>query len=219
MVSASREMRRRSWSGLSDGWPNGCSFTYDRQDLLGRDNSLSFPASHHIGFNDDAVSQDMSTLSRPQARQFYDWMGSKLDLQAFCEDRATAELTEHLDLGSAEFVFEFGCGTGRFAESLLARHLSRTAIYHAVDISPVMVGLARERLKKFGPRANVRITDGRPSIDEASESHDRFISNFVLDLLSEDDIENVLREAHRLLCPGGLLGLSSQTPGFTLASR
>lgn len=161
----------------------------------------------------------MSTLARSEARRFYDWIGSKLDLQAFFEDRATAQLIEHLDLGSAQSVFEFGCGTGRFAESLLAHHLSRTATYHSIDISPVMVGLARQRLEQFGPRASVSITDGRPLIDEPSDSHDRFISNFVLDLLSEDDIDRVLREAHRLLCPGGLLGLSSQTAGFTLASR
>ena len=165
------------------------------------------------------VSQNMSTLTRSEARRFYDWIGSKLDLQAFFEDRATAQLIEHLDLGSAQSVFEFGCGTGRFAKSLLAHHLSRTATYHAIDISPVMVGLARQQLEQFGPRANVRLTDGRPSIDEPSESHDRFIANFVLDLLSEDDIDKVLREAHRLLRPGGLLGLSSQTTGFTLASH
>jgi ubiquinone/menaquinone biosynthesis C-methylase UbiE len=161
----------------------------------------------------------MTTLSRPEARRFYDWIGSKLDIQAFWEDRATAELIDHLDLASAHSVFEFGCGTGRFAESLLARHLSRTATYHAIDISPVMVALARRRLEQFGSRANVRMTDGRPSIDEPSESHDRFISNFVFDLLSEDDIEKVIREAHRLLSPGGLLGLSSQTTGFTLVGR
>jgi ubiquinone/menaquinone biosynthesis C-methylase UbiE len=161
----------------------------------------------------------MRTLSRTEARRFYDWIGSKLDTQALFEDRATSELVKHLDLGSARSVFEFGCGTGRFAESLLAHHLSRTTMYHAIDISPVMVGLARQRLERFGPRANVRITDGRSSIDEPSESHDRFISNFVFDLLSEDDINNVIREAHRLLRPSGLLGLSSQTTGFTLPSR
>jgi ubiquinone/menaquinone biosynthesis C-methylase UbiE len=161
----------------------------------------------------------MSTLARIEARRFYDWMGSKLDLQAFWEDRATAQLIEHLDLGSVQSVFEFGCGTGRFAEFLLAHHLPQIATYHAIDISPVMVGLARQRLEVFGLRANVRTTDGRPSIDEPSECHDRFIANFVFDLLSEDDIDKVLREAHRLLRSGGLLGLASQTTGFTVASH
>jgi ubiquinone/menaquinone biosynthesis C-methylase UbiE len=161
----------------------------------------------------------MRTLSRTEARRFYDWIGSKLDTQAFLEDSATSELVKHVDLGSARSVFEFGCGTGRFAESLLAHHLSRTTTYHAIDISPVMVGLARQRLERFGPRANIRITDGHSSIDEPSESHDCFISNFVFDLLSEDDINNVIREAHRLLRPSGLLGLSSQTTAFTLPSR
>ena len=82
-----------------------------------------------------------------------------------------------------------------------------------------MVRLATKRLFSFGSRASVRLTEGGPLIDELSESCDRFVSNFVLDLLSSENIERVIREAHRMLRPAGLLGLSSLTFGFTAASR
>ena len=161
----------------------------------------------------------MVTLSPSEARRIYDRIGRKQDTQAFYEDRATSELMLHLDLGAAYAVFEFGCGTGRFAASLLKSHLPEDATYHAVDLSPVMVALTQRRLASFGSRVNVRLTDGSPPTDEPSGLYDRFLSNFVLDLLSLEDIDRVIHEAHRTLRPGGLLGLSSLTTGFTPASR
>jgi SAM-dependent methyltransferase len=152
-------------------------------------------------------------LSATEVRRVYDRVGKAQ------EDRATAELVAHLNLPSATSVFEFGCGTGRFAHRLLAHHLPATATYRGVDVSPVMVRLVGERLASFGSRASVRLTDGAPPTDEPSDSYDRFISTFVLDLLASEDIERVIREAHRMLEAGGLLGLSSLTFGFTAASR
>ncbi len=146
-------------------------------------------------------------------------MGRGQDSQAFYEDRATDEIIAHSRLDAAHSVFEFGCGTGRFAEELLARRLPAEAVYRAVDVSPVMIDLAQARLAPFAPRAAVRLTDGRAPVDEPSGAYDRFFSNFVLDLLAEDEIAKALDEAHRMLRPGGLLGLCSLTPGFTVPSR
>jgi ubiquinone/menaquinone biosynthesis C-methylase UbiE len=161
----------------------------------------------------------MTTLSHAAARRVYDRIGRTQDSQAFYEDAATDELVAHLKLESAHSVFEFGCGTGRFASSVLTRHLPKDAVYRAVDLSPVMVNLARSRLTPFGERASVRQTEGGAPSDEPSEAYDRFISNFVLDLLSEDDIGKVIGEAHRLLRAGGMLGLCSLTEGLTAPSR
>jgi SAM-dependent methyltransferase len=161
----------------------------------------------------------MVTLSPSEARRVYDRIGRTQDAQAFYEDHATSELVAHLDLATAHAVFEFGCGTGRFAASLLSHHLPDDAIYRAVDVSPVMVALAEQRLATFGRRATITLTDGGPPTNEPSGVYDRFVSTFVLDLLSLDDIARVIHEAHRILRPGGLLGLSSLTHGFTRASR
>ena len=52
------------------------------------------------------------TLSREDAKAFYDRFGAKLDSQCFYEDRALADLIEHSDFETARHIFEFWCGTG-----------------------------------------------------------------------------------------------------------
>lgn len=161
----------------------------------------------------------MKTLSREQARRVYDRIGKFQDSQAFYEDRATEFIIDHGRFATARRVFEFGCGTGRFAFRLLSEHLPSEATYQAVDLSPTMVNLAESRLAQFSSRAKVVLTDGGPPVLEPSESCDRFVSTYVLDLLSEEDIAEILREAHRILQPGGLLCLSSLSTGLGIGSR
>jgi len=159
------------------------------------------------------------TLSHSEARRVYDLVGKKLDSQAFYEDRATDEIIRCGDFPSARSVFEFGCGTGRFAARLLREHLPETATYRAIDQSTTMVRVARARLEPFGDRAEVIQTDGEPLSDPSPEPFDRFVSTFVFDLLSEQDIRSVLRQAHRDLRPSGLLCLASLSTGSTTLSR
>lgn len=161
----------------------------------------------------------MPVLSREQARRVYDRIGARQDTQAFYEDRATAILIENGEFGTAQRVFEFGCGTGRFAHRLLSKRLPESARYRGVDLSPTMAELARGRLASFGSRAEVVLTDGSPPSAEPGSSCDRFVSNFVLDLLSEQDIAAVVREAHRMLEAQGLLCLSSLSTGRGLLAN
>ena len=151
----------------------------------------------------------MKTLSREQAQRVYNRIGSFQDAQAFYEDRAVQEMTERSELGKAERVFEFGCGTGRYAQCLLLDHLSEEASYLGVDISPTMIELAHQRLASFAPRAHVELSDGSLPGSNSNETYDRFVSAYVLDLLSVPDIHGVLRAAHARLQPGGLLCLTS----------
>jgi SAM-dependent methyltransferase len=158
-------------------------------------------------------------LSRDEARRIYDRIGAWQDSQAFYEDRATGLLLRVADFESAARVFEFGCGTGRFAEGLLSRKLGPAATYRGVDLSPKMIALARRRLARWGARAELRLTDGSPPDDEPEASCDRFVSNYVLDLLSEEDVASVVRAAHRMLEPGGLLCLVGLSTGSGPLSR
>ena len=159
------------------------------------------------------------TLSHDEARAFYDRLGARQDSQAFYEDAATSIVLRHASFESARSVLEFGCGTGRFAATLLERYLPPDARYLGLDASNTMVGLAGRRLAEFGERAAVRLSDGSPKLAVADASVDRLVSNFVLDLLSAADIATLLEEAHRVLVPGGLLALVSLTRPFTPASR
>ena len=154
------------------------------------------------------------------ARRFYDRMGRWQDTQRFYEDAATARLAALAGLAGAGSLFELGCGTGRLAAGLLAGELAGDARYLGVDVSPVMVQLARRRLAAWAPRAEVQLVE-LPALTLPGEqgSVDRFVATYVLDLLSHGHARALIDEAHRLLAPGGLLALVSLTHGTTAASR
>ncbi len=165
------------------------------------------------------LPHDVRVLTHEQAQAFYNRMGAKQDWQAFYEAKATLNLIAHASFETAQAVFEFGCGTGAFAERLLTAHLSPETRYVAVDSSTTMIRLARARLARFGSRVEVQQTDGSLRFEAASGFYDRFVSTYVADLLAASDIAEVLSEAHRLLRPEGLLCLVGLTPGPTWFSR
>lgn len=156
-----------------------------------------------------------ATLSHTAARALYDRIGRWQDTQRFYEDHAIGDLIAHSDLGHARSVFEFGSGTGRIAERLLREQLPATAQYRGIDISSTMVTLARQRLAPWRDRAVVEQSNGSPRIAYPDATVDRFVSTYVFDLLSADDIALVLEEARRLLSADGLLCLVSATHGRT----
>jgi len=158
-------------------------------------------------------------LTHQQARGVYDRIGALQDSQAFYEDRVVEILLRHGEFESARDVFEFGSGTGRFARRLCDGVLPPKARYRGVDLSPTMVALARKRLEPHASRAEVAASDGEPPTGEASGACDRFVANFVLDLLSEEEIRAVVGEAHRMLRPGGLLCAASLSVGAGPVSR
>jgi ubiquinone/menaquinone biosynthesis C-methylase UbiE len=158
-------------------------------------------------------------LNREQVRSFYDRFGTRQDWQGFYEGPAIRDLLANGGFEKAHSVFELGCGTGALAENVLTHYLSKEATYLCFDISSTMVSLAKTRLKKYGPRAEIHLTDGSLKLPLLGSRFDRFISNYVLDLLPPEDIEVVMKEAHRVLEPEGRLCLISLTYGNTSASR
>jgi ubiquinone/menaquinone biosynthesis C-methylase UbiE len=151
-------------------------------------------------------------LTHKEAKGFYDRLGSRQDLQ-FYENKAIKDLISHGGFDRARSVFEFGSGTGRLSEELLKRHLPGDCRYLGVDISSTMVGLARARIKPWPGRTEVLLTDGSTKLDFPDSTFDRFVSTYVLDLLSEEDIITLLEEAHRILMPMGLICLAGLTCG------
>jgi ubiquinone/menaquinone biosynthesis C-methylase UbiE len=158
-------------------------------------------------------------LTPSQAQTFYDHFGKRQDTQAFYEDAALDELIAHAAFKEAHSAFEFGCGTGRFADRLLARHLPPTATYLGIDISQTMVGIAQQRLAPYGERALVVQSDASLHFPLPDHCVDRVVSTYVFDLLAETDIQQAIAEAHRVLKPGGKICLASLTQGVDLSSR
>ncbi len=159
----------------------------------------------------------MTPLSPGRARAIYDRIGSRQDTQVFYENPAVRLLLRHGDFEHARRIFEFGCGTGRVAAEVLSR--APGASYRGLDLSPRMVALARTRLERFGAAAEVDVSEGGPPAGEPAASCDRFLSTYVLDLLSEEEIGSTIAAAHRVLEPGGRLCVCSLTHGITPVSR
>jgi ubiquinone/menaquinone biosynthesis C-methylase UbiE len=158
-------------------------------------------------------------LSHQQARRVYDRIGALQDSQGFYEEPATRLLIRHGAFPSATAVFELGCGTGRFARRLLSEHLPADATYRAVDVSPKMVRLAEKRLEPWADRASVTLSEGDAPDADPPASCDRFVSNYVLELLPEEESRSMVRAARRMLRPEGLLCLTSLSTGIGPWSR
>ncbi len=168
--------------------------------------------------SDGCVSRSTGVaLKSAQARAVYDRIGRVQDWQ-FYEDRAIAQLLAACALPTAQALFEFGCGTGRLAVQMLEL-LPPTAHYLGVDVSPVMVALASNRLAAWGDRAQARLVDGSMPLPAEGNSADRIVCTYVFDLLDDTDMEAALSEFERILTPEGLLCLVSLRPGITRFER
>ncbi|WP_455381860.1 class I SAM-dependent methyltransferase [Salinispira pacifica] len=152
-------------------------------------------------------------------RKYYDRFGSRQDSQGFYEDPAIDMMVDHADFPHASRVFELGCGTGRLAARLLHDLLGEEASYIGTDVSTTMVGLARERLVEYGSRATVKLSEGGVRLPLDSQSVDRIVSAYVLDLLPAGEIEAFFAEAARALAPGGMLCCVSLTRGVRPAGK
>lgn len=160
-----------------------------------------------------------SYLSRDEARRLYDRLGRRQDWLAFYAGAPLQDLLAHGRFTEAGAVFELGCGTGAFAQSLLNCYLPPDARYMGVDLSSIMVALAGARLAQYKDRAGILQTEGSMTFPFPDGSFDRVVATYVLDLLSPDDIDGFVQEAARLLGPDGLLCVVNLTHGAGLMSR
>eukprot|EP00240_Pyramimonas_obovata_P012563 CAMPEP_0118956844 /NCGR_PEP_ID=MMETSP1169-20130426/61791_1 /TAXON_ID=36882 /ORGANISM="Pyramimonas obovata, Strain CCMP722" /LENGTH=254 /DNA_ID=CAMNT_0006904893 /DNA_START=673 /DNA_END=1437 /DNA_ORIENTATION=- len=163
-------------------------------------------------------------LTRSKARQVYDKFGSKANDAESAYGSPTTELLIELSrLEEAEQLVEFGHGSGAFAYRLFERNLLPPSCqYTGVDQSTTMADRAAAKLHPYKDRVELRLTNGAPADGTkhlADASVDRYISTYVLDLLSEEDVLEVLEEARRLLRPEGLLCVCGITYGTNVSSR
>lgn len=152
------------------------------------------------------------TLSPTEARAYYERNAHRQDQQGWYEDAALERLVAMAEFKDAETVLEVGCGSGRFAEALVARHLRPCADYIGLDIAWAMLDLTRDKLSAPAGQGGLLVqADATQALPLIDASVDRVIVAYVFDLLSEDDAAAVLQEAERVLRPGGLLCLASMT--------
>jgi SAM-dependent methyltransferase len=113
-------------------------------------------------------------------------------------------LAARLALEPASRALDVGCGPGLGVEALAA--LAPNGSVVGVDVSPVMVRQARARMRAAIRAGRVRIERGdATALPFEAGTFDRVASTNSLPFWSDTDAG--LREIHRVLAPGGRLGL------------
>jgi ubiquinone/menaquinone biosynthesis C-methylase UbiE len=117
-------------------------------------------------------------------------------------ERHRARAIELLDLRQGDVVIDVGCGTG-LSFALLEQRVGKSGRIIGLELSPDMLDVARERVKRHG-WSNITLVEG--AIEEASAGFEADGAHFCLvhDITrSRRALENVIGQ----LKPGGHIGV------------
>jgi len=129
-------------------------------------------------------------------------------------ERAYDRLADQVEAGQR--ALDVGCGTG----ALALRLARRGARVKAIDVSAEMLELAARRVRDAGLGDRIALVElGVAELDrEEAGSYDVVTSGLCLSELSDDEVAYTLRQARRILVPGGLLLVADEvTPRSPLA--
>ncbi|HEY7833406.1 MAG TPA: methyltransferase domain-containing protein [Ktedonobacterales bacterium] len=170
-------------------------------------------------------------LGAARLRAIYDRLGARYDLLLSAARAPKTGALALLAVQPGERALEVGVGTGRVLVALakaaagcqVAQESGQDGdpvLVRGLDLSPVMVGLARERVRAAGLNAVVEVREGDArALPYPDASFDAAFSSYVLDLLSAADIAHALGELRRVLRPGGRLALVALSPGTSAPAQ
>jgi len=147
----------------------------------------------------DEVRRIYSKLSH-----IYDFWGS------LTEQKATNRALQLAHIRNGESILEVAVGTGRVFEQIVS--LNKNGHNEGIDLSPEMLARAEKRLRKSYSNYSLKEADAY-ALPFANETFDLIISNYMFDLLPEQDFSHVLREFRRVLKSGGRVVITSMTIG------
>lgn len=124
-----------------------------------------------------------------------------------------AEMLEALCLEPGQRVVELGCGTAHNLEFMPPAVLVRLERMYAVDLCPALLERARVRCRHMH---NVEVVEEDAVRFDPGAPVDRVYFSYALTMMP--DWRNALRNAYRMLKPGGLIGvvdfhLPTRAPG------
>jgi demethylmenaquinone methyltransferase/2-methoxy-6-polyprenyl-1,4-benzoquinol methylase len=145
--------------------------------------------------------------TKTEAQAAYDRLSRWYDLlSGSSEARPRQAGLDLLQALPGEGVLDIGPGTGH-SLAALARAVGKTGCVQALDLSPGMLAVARERLRttaKQGDFANVCLACGDAlRLPYPDGAFDAIFSSFNLELFDTPEIPQVLEECRRVLHPDG----------------
>lgn len=150
--------------------------------------------------NESAVDTKSEKTFLPAAG--WDWLLPLYDpfVKLFGAEEARRQLLQQAQLRSGYKVLDIGCGTGTLA--VLIRQLHQDVAVTGIDPDPK--ALTRARNKAARGRVSVQFDQGfGDQLPYAAGSFDRVFSSLMYHHLPPQQKQSVLREAHRVLKPGG----------------
>ena len=105
-------------------------------------------------------------------------------------------------LGTCRSALVLGDGDGRFTARMMKRHGEMRV--HAVDLSPVMLGLLEARVARVGARERLRTAVGDALKFTPDGPVDLVVTHFFLDCLTQQEVASLVRRLRPYLAEGAL---------------
>jgi ubiquinone/menaquinone biosynthesis C-methylase UbiE len=149
--------------------------------------------------------------SKDEVRRLYSKLSHTYDFWgSLTEQKATSRALQLAHIRNGESILEVAVGTGRVFEQIVS--LNRAGNNDGIDLSPEMLAQAEKRLKRNFANYSLKEADAY-SLPFSDGIFDLIISNYLFDLLPEEDFSTVLLEFRRVLKSGGRVVITSMTTG------
>jgi ubiquinone/menaquinone biosynthesis C-methylase UbiE len=137
--------------------------------------------------------------------------------RAFLRDaRLKSELVARARIGPGHQVLDLGAGTGTLA--ILVKRAHRAARVTGLDSDPAILVIARDMAARAGADVAFDVADAG-ALPYPDASFDRILSSLVMSVLTTEQKRLAVREAHRVLRPGGELSIGDFGPPHTRWGR